>query len=87
MEKLKSSTKGSGDQKFTPTITQESLKKLGSVSAAASQLHADIATPMLAPRPSSLGFPSDVAQSSYYPGDLRVSSDEISRVSRWEDRI
>ena len=37
---------------------------------------------MFARRPSSLGYPSEVAQSSYYPGDLPMSRVEIDRVSR-----
>jgi dipeptidyl-peptidase-3 len=36
---------------------------------------------MLARRPSSLGFPSDVAQSFYYPGEARMNREEITRVS------
>ncbi len=38
--------------------------------------------PMLARRPSNLGFPSDIAQSSYYPGQARMSRQEIARVSQ-----
>lgn len=37
---------------------------------------------MYARRPSSLGFPSEVAQSSYYPGDLRLTHQEIDQVSK-----
>jgi dipeptidyl-peptidase-3 len=36
---------------------------------------------MRANLPLALGFPSDVAQSSYYPGELRISGEEISDVS------
>ena len=37
---------------------------------------------MYARRPSSLGFPSEVAQSSYYPGDLRLTPQEIDQISK-----
>ena len=47
----------------------------------ASQLYEVIKESMLAHRPSSLGFPSDVAQSVYYPGETRISRQEIARVS------
>jgi len=33
-------------------------------------------------RPSSLGFPSEVAQSAYYPGDIPITRQEVERVSR-----
>jgi dipeptidyl-peptidase-3 len=36
---------------------------------------------MTAALPLALGFPSDIAQSSYYPGEPRVSREEISLVS------
>lgn len=36
---------------------------------------------MRASLPLALGFPSDVAQSSYYTGELRISREEISAVS------
>jgi dipeptidyl-peptidase-3 len=37
--------------------------------------------PLVANQPLTLGFPSDIAQSSYYPGELRISREEISTVS------
>lgn len=36
---------------------------------------------MFSARPSSLGFPSEVAQSSYYPGEVHIKRDEVERVS------
>lgn len=36
---------------------------------------------LLAPIPSGLGFPSEVAQSSYYPANLRISRQEIAAVA------
>jgi dipeptidyl-peptidase III len=37
----------------------------------------------LADRPLGLGFPSDVAQSSYYPGNYRLSEEELAEISRF----
>ncbi|KAF8533573.1 peptidase family M49-domain-containing protein [Trichophaea hybrida] len=37
---------------------------------------------MLSPLPGNLGFPSDVAQSGYYPGDTRITSEEIKMEKR-----
>ena len=44
-------------------------------------MYENIERPMRASLPLALGFPSDVAQSSYYPGELRISREEISEVS------
>jgi dipeptidyl-peptidase III len=37
---------------------------------------------MVAPLPRGLGYPTDSTQSSYYPGLLRISKEEIAEVSR-----
>lgn len=57
------------------------LQKLSQCSEIAASLYEKIEQPMIASLPLALGFPSDVAQSSYYPGDLRISREEISVVS------
>lgn len=58
------------------------MAKLAEVSPRLKAIHNDIVTPMMARPPFSLGFPSDLAQSAYYPGDHRMSKDEIALVSR-----
>lgn len=58
------------------------MARLSSVSARATRLYHQIKGPIFARPPIGLGFPSDVAQSSYYPGPLRLSRDEIARVSQ-----
>jgi dipeptidyl-peptidase-3 len=63
-------------------VTREFLERISSVVVAASSLYEQLAEPILAQHPSGLGFPSDVAQSSYYPGNLRMSRKEISVVSK-----
>lgn len=46
-----------------------------------SKLYGEIAGPMLSTPPFSLGYPSDVAQSAYYPGPEAIGKDEIAAVS------
>ena len=58
------------------------MAKLAGVSPRLKALHDDIVTPMMAKPPFSLGFPSDLAQSAYYPGDQHMSKDEIALVSQ-----
>jgi dipeptidyl-peptidase-3 len=72
---------GQGDQKFIPDVSGSALKKLSQSSEVAASLYDKIEQPMMASLPLALGFPSDVAQSSYYPGELRISQEEISNVS------
>ena len=58
------------------------MRKISSVSSATLSLYHKIGeTALLAPIPSGLGFPSNVAQSSYYPGNIPISREEIAAVS------
>jgi dipeptidyl-peptidase III len=72
---------GKGDQKFVPEVLNEDLNRISSASHACTLLYGKIAEPMTATQPSSLGYPSEVAQSSYYLGDSRMLPDEIGKVS------
>ncbi len=45
-------------------------------------LFVKVARPMFSPQPSTLGYPSRKSQSSYYPGPLQISRDEVALVSR-----
>lgn len=63
------------------------MAKLVGVSPRLKALHEDIVIPMMAKPPFSLGFPSDLAQSAYYPGNQLMNKDEIALVSQvLEDR-
>lgn len=73
---------GHGDQKFVPRVTKEFLQKISSVSRTAFELYTHLSDSILAEQPSGLGFPSNVAQSSYYPGNLQISREEIAAVSK-----
>ncbi len=72
---------GVGDQKFIPSITKDDLEKIAATSEYASRLYQQLSDSIFAIPPSNLGYPSDVAQSSYYHG-LRVSPEEVSSVSK-----
>ena len=48
----------------------------------AAETFESIREPLYSLRPSSLGFASEVAQSSYYPGDIKITRQEIECVSR-----
>ena len=65
-----------------PRIDPKALKKVAAVSPRTSKLYQDVHEPLFAARPSSLGFPSEVAQSTYYPGIVRIKPEEVERVSR-----
>ncbi|KAF2477130.1 peptidase M49, dipeptidyl-peptidase III [Lindgomyces ingoldianus] len=73
---------GSGDQKFVPSIPGTSLQKLAQRSASLRALYNEIYQRINIVPPYGLGFPSDRAQSAYYPGDSILSQEEISLVSR-----
>lgn len=47
----------------------------------------ELAGSILASYPSGLGFPSDVLQSSYYPGKERISQEEAAKVSAELEKI
>ncbi|KAI9841904.1 MAG: hypothetical protein M1837_000290 [Sclerophora amabilis] len=70
---------GAGDQKFTPKMSQVELEKVSTASEGTARRYQEFCDTIFLKPPYNLGFPSDVAQSSYYPGDLRISRDEISK--------
>ncbi|MCJ1404909.1 hypothetical protein MMC11_008135 [Xylographa trunciseda] len=77
---------GRGDQKFVPRLPKEDLQKLCQVSQTSTNLFEEVWSAVYASRPSSLGFPSDVAQSSYYPGNNPITSHEVDRISKVLER-
>ncbi|KAL8693137.1 MAG: hypothetical protein Q9218_001989 [Villophora microphyllina] len=72
---------GRGDQKFIPRIDPNDLEKLSGVSSSTAQIYDRVRGPLFSLRPSSLGFPSEIAQSSYYPGHDRITPEKIECVS------
>jgi dipeptidyl-peptidase III len=78
---------GRGDQKFVPQISQETFDKLATTSPKAGRLKEDIGAALLAKSPFSLGYPSESAQSQYYPdGSRRMTEKQISAVSKLMER-
>ena len=63
-------------------MLKDHMKLLARISKQTEDLYNVVAEPMYATKPGSLGFPSEIAQSSYYPGDVRITREEIERVSR-----
>lgn len=63
-------------------MSAESLKKLAAKSPKLKVLYSEIAEPILATPPFSLGYPGDLAQSAYYPGLHIISKEEIALVSQ-----
>ena len=70
-------------------MNAKSLQAMASTSERASTILASIEKTIFSSQPSSLGFPGETTQSCYYPGDYKLSPDEISRVSQCleENRI
>lgn len=83
------SKKAEGDQKFVPDLSPDTLRKLAQVSPAASAQLETVFRPMLEGPSFVVGYPSDSAQSAYYPGENKVTKEEISRLSKFmqEKRI
>ncbi|CAG8971088.1 hypothetical protein HYALB_00009689 [Hymenoscyphus albidus] len=73
---------GSGDQKFIPVVGPEFFNKLTAKSSKLKQLYEKVAQPILSLPPFSLGFPSKLTQSSYYPESLTITREEITAISK-----
>ncbi|KAI0545209.1 dipeptidyl peptidase III [Xylaria curta] len=85
---------GEGDRKFVPDLSAKALRSLLRASIAAKDdpdnldvLYSlnDLETiiePMISGPPFVLGYPSECAQSTYYPGDEKITKEEISLVSK-----
>lgn len=72
---------GEGDQKFVPNLSVETLQKIAAIFPEAKDGLERIIEPLLAVPPFSLGYPSNNAQSAYYPGAEPISQQEIAKVS------
>ena len=63
-------------------MKEECLRAMAQVSNHVATLFTSIAETMFSLQPCCLGSPGDETQSAYYPGPLRVGSDEIAKVSQ-----
>ncbi|OTA61217.1 peptidase M49, dipeptidyl-peptidase III [Hypoxylon sp. EC38] len=75
---------GSGDQKFIPRTSPGALERLAARSPKLSSLYTEIRNSIMAIPPFTLGYPSALAQSSYYPGEP-IEKEEIVLVSKHMD--
>ncbi|OBT61231.1 hypothetical protein VE03_09671 [Pseudogymnoascus sp. 23342-1-I1] len=73
---------GEGNQKFVPGLSVEVLQKIASISPTGKSALEQIVDQMLSVPPSSLGFPGENTCSNYYPGNERITREEIAAVSR-----
>ncbi|KAI9370230.1 dipeptidyl peptidase III [Aspergillus egyptiacus] len=69
---------GEGDRKIVLQLSAETLRKMASISPAATAALEKIITPMLSTEPVTLGL----SDSTYYPGDARITRDEIAAIAR-----
>ncbi|KFY07720.1 hypothetical protein V492_06876 [Pseudogymnoascus sp. VKM F-4246] len=73
---------GSGDQKFVPDLNSlEPLKKLALRSPRLQELFDGFEYHILSTPPFGLGYPSDTAQSAYYPSHCDITKDEVEAIS------
>ncbi|KAL1854329.1 hypothetical protein Daus18300_011515 [Diaporthe australafricana] len=74
-----------GDRKVIPGISKEALRKMATISPAASTKLEEILDPMTSPQPAMLGYPSDTSQSSYYLGNERIRKVELEAIKKIMD--
>ncbi|KAK8053999.1 dipeptidyl peptidase III [Apiospora saccharicola] len=76
---------GSGDQKFVPRLSRDALAALAARSPYLNTLYVEFKDAIFAIPPFSLGFPSERAQSEYYPGPFVVTKEDAEYVSTYMD--
>lgn len=69
---------GEGDQKIVPNISANALRKMASISEAAVATLEEVIEPMLSISPTTLAL----TDSTYYPGDAKITLEEIAAVAR-----
>ncbi|KAI0199001.1 peptidase family M49-domain-containing protein [Astrocystis sublimbata] len=72
---------GSGDQKFVPKMNPHALNIIAAQTPDLTSLYDEFRDHIFAVPPYSLGFPSNLSQSSYYFGN-EISKEEIASVSK-----
>lgn len=65
-----------------PVILPGELEKISDISEKAKQLYHEFDQIIFIKPPYNLGFPSDIAQSMFYPGDQLISYREVDQVSK-----
>lgn len=78
---------GYGDKKFVPGVPVDFLETVAkNASARAVQLLRECKEPMLSTEPGHLGYPSEHAQSAYYPGPEPISQEEVDEIDKLLDK-
>ncbi|EAU32028.1 predicted protein [Aspergillus terreus NIH2624] len=72
---------GEGDQNFVPDVPESFLHAICAVSPAALDLCKQCGPAICASTPSHLGYPSRIAQSSYYVGQVQITREEIDQLA------
>ncbi|KAG8163231.1 hypothetical protein KVR01_006528 [Diaporthe batatas] len=70
-----------GGTKIIPALSAGALYKLAKSSPKATAILDEVAVAMVSELPSSIGYPGDSTQANYYPGNDRLTRDEIALVS------
>ncbi|KAJ5728133.1 dipeptidyl peptidase III [Penicillium malachiteum] len=73
---------GDGDRKVVPDLSADALRKMASISPGPCAALEKIIGPLLETPPFSLGFPGRNTQSNYYPGEERITKEDIAAVAR-----
>lgn len=73
---------GDGDRKIVSKVTVDSLRKIASISLAATAALEKVIEPMLSTTPTTLGL----SDSTYYLGDAKITRDEIAAIARTMER-
>jgi dipeptidyl-peptidase-3 len=68
-------------------VTAETLRKITAISLKTKVGLDKIIEPLLSVPPFSLGYPSKMAQSGYYPSSEHVTEQEITKVSEFMNKI
>lgn len=73
---------GEGDRKVVPNVSAHALRKIASISPKATTALEKIIDPFLSTPPFSLGFPDENSQSNYYPGEERITHEDIATLAK-----
>ncbi|KAJ8131320.1 hypothetical protein O1611_g2308 [Lasiodiplodia mahajangana] len=73
---------GEGNKKFVPDLSADALQKFGQAAAMTQEALEAVIKPMTSGPPFEIGYPSERSQSTYYPGKVKITKEEIALVAR-----
>lgn len=71
-----------GNHKAIPHVTRDTLTKMASISVKATSLLEEIIEDMMAAQPTKIGYPSETSQSNFYPGNEKMTKEEIEIITK-----